>query len=223
MNYVYYFLLVCLVIYLVYYIYTLLFKPTETNINDIRNTPDRLQKIVDSHEQHIKAHKEALGIKEVTSDVAKKLNEQETVTLDFNTGKITLPENFTPEERAEVEAAMKELSQLVNGDFKSLEAFLRENDKSGRGLIMPFTKANELHDNQLQVREEMENHKFDTEHWSDEDFIENLLSYHNQQYKFDGLVQMYHKLNERGELSQDEKKKIREWYVLVSQELVYDV
>lgn len=197
MNYIFYSWLVCVLIFSVYIIY--ICKDQFSSFFNFSKKEecgftDPLQKIVDSHEQHLKAHKEALGIKE------------EVVTLDFNTGKITLPENFT-----------------------SLESFLKENDASGRGKdlrvkkLSPFTTANELHDNQLQVREEMENHKFDTEHWSDEDFIENLLSYHNQQYKFDGLVQMYHKLNERGELSQDEKKKIREWYVLVSQELVYDV
>lgn len=144
------------------------------------------------------------------------------VEINFATGQIILPENMSPEDRAEIESAVKELKNALSvpGTYDSLEAFIKENSSSH---VVPFTVANDLPDNQLQVLEEMENHRDDTEHWSELDYIEHLLGFHNQGYEFEGLEEMYTKVHEKLDLSDEELKKLKAWYILVSQELVYNV
>lgn len=171
----------------------------------------------DSHEAHVKAHKEI--------EQQLKLEQAPQVQINLDTGKIILPENLTPEEKAEVEAAMQELKESLQKFapeelYKSLEDFM---NNSGTALEIPFTTANALPDAQDQVVDEMENHRYDTEHWNDEDFIEALFGFYNQGYEFDGIEVLANKIQAREELSPSEKEKLRNWYVLASQELVYDV
>lgn len=167
---------------------------------------------------------------DLTSGVAEKLDKFESkpvAQINLDTGKITLPDNMTESEKAEVEAAMKELQQsfqqLNKDQFQSLEDFLSQNTKTGQSFTIPFTTANGLNDAQVQVFEEMENCKEDTEHWSDEDFLEALLGYYNGGYRFDGIEEMHNKLNSRQDLGEEDKRKLRHWYILATQELVYDV
>lgn len=151
--------------------------------------------------------------------------EQPSVEVNLDTGKITLPENMTEEEKKAVEEIMQELQKSFQGmvQFQSLEDFLREGGSTGRGFQIPFTTVNNLPDGQIQVLEEMNNCKDDTDHWTDSDFIEALFGYYNQGVEFPGIEAMNNKLNERQELLPEEKKQLRQWYMLVSQELVYDV
>jgi hypothetical protein len=148
------------------------------------------------------------------------------VELNLDTGKLKLPDNLTDTEKAELDAAMKELQQSLqqlNKDaFQSLEQFLAD-PKNGTSLSIPFTTANNLPDAQSQVVTEMLENKEDTDHWSDEDFIEALFGYYNGGYMFEGIEVLNNKLNEGLELSQDEKKRVRDWYMLATQELVYAV
>lgn len=150
---------------------------------------------------------------------------QKTVDIDFATGKILNPQDLSPEEAAEIEEAMKEIQKLLgdNASFQSFEDFLKEGGASGGGFTVPFTTANNLPEAQLQVFEEMENHKFDTQNWSEVDYLEHLYSYVNQNYEFDGLEQMYNKYTSGVGLTEEEKVKLEQWYTLVSQELVYEV
>ena len=183
------------------------------------HTSPEIQKIAEEPPQFL--------YKEFSDTELSELNKVEVpaIKYDLDTGKVTLPDNTSPEERAELEAAMEEfkasLQQLNNDQFASFEDFLKP--KAGTAVTIPFTTANSLPDNQLQVLEEMLNHKADTEHWNDEDFVEHLLGFHNQGYEFEGLIEIYNKMNERVELSEEDRKKLGQWYQLVSQELVYDV
>lgn len=162
-----------------------------------------------------------------TSGMAEKLEKQEVIKLNLDTGKLILPDSMSAEEKAEIEASMKELQeslQSLNKDaFQSLEQYLSEYGQPEASFTIPFTTANNLPDAQSQVLTEMLENKEDTDHWSDEDFIEALYGYYNGGYIFTGIEAISNKVNERRELSQDEKKKLRDWYMLATQELVYDV
>lgn len=169
----------------------------------------------------------------VTSPEIQKISEETwgkpepTVELNLDTGKLILPDNISPEDRAELEQAIAELKNALEGDlqhlapadlYKNFEDFLKEEKKQS-----PFTAANNLPEAQIQVSQELEYAKDDTDHWSDQDFIDALYSYYVKGYKFTGLVEIANKFDERLELSQDEKRQIREWYILASQEIVYEV
>lgn len=130
--------------------------------------------------------------------------------------------NLSPEEQEEMNAAIKELESIFSGQdaFASLEAFMKGNSSERR---VPFVTANGLPDGQNQVLEEMENHKDDTDHWSDSDFLEHLMSYYHQGYEFEGLEQLFNKYQEKKELTEEERRKVKSWYFLAAQEIVYDV
>lgn len=91
------------------------------------------------------------------------------------------------------------------------------NDSGGR--IVPFTLA----ENYSQVQYEMESIEIESEHWSDRDYLEQLLAFLNQGYKFEGLETLYKKVNEGKDLTEVERKQIQNWYMLANMEVVYDV
>lgn len=185
-----------------------------------------------THEEHLEFSKDTDLDQESTEEIKEYLDkvrepkqlEQPAVELNLDTGKILLPDNLSAEDKAAVESALAELQKslqnFTSDQFQSLEDFL---SKSSDAFIVPFTKANDLPDAQLQVLEEIENCKDDTDHWSDSDFIEALFGFYNQGYDFPGIEVMANKVNEKLELTKNEQKQLRDWYMLASQELVYDV
>lgn len=87
------------------------------------------------------------------------------------------------------------------------------------GRVVPFTLA----ENYSQVQYEMESIGIESEHWSDRDYLEQLLAFLNQGYKFEGLENLYKKVNEGKDLTEVERKQIQNWYMLANMEVVYDV
>lgn len=130
--------------------------------------------------------------------------------------------NLDEDTQKELNAAVAELERMFSGPdaYASLEAFMRENS-SGRSVS--FITANGLNDSLSQIAEEMENHKFDTDHWNDADFLENVMSYYHQGYEFEGFEALFNKYQETKTLSEDERNKVKNWYFLAAQEIVYDV
>lgn len=130
---------------------------------------------------------------------------------------VTDLDEFTPEEKAQLEQSLAELSKLFGGDaFISLEDFM---EKNGESQVIPFTAA----DNYSDVKYEMKTHKISAEAWNDMDYIEQLLAYHNQGYEFEGLEPLYRKASGGTELTKEERKQLEQWYILVSLEQVYNV
>lgn len=78
-------------------------------------------------------------------------------------------------------------------------------------------------DDYNKIQYEFETNDIEVEHWSDKDFIEFLLDYLQQGYKFDGLQDLYKKTQSGKDLSDKESQQLRNWYKLVSTEVVYDV
>jgi hypothetical protein len=195
-----------------------MFKKLFTKLKSLFNTqdsgPEMSETILESHEQHVKAHQEAVK------------QAEEMIQVHLDTGKIIFPDNMSAEDKAEVEAALQELNEslqkLAPGDlFKSFEDFL----SSGQTTLPPissFTKANELEDGLAKITEEMQFCDENCEHWSDTDFVEALLDYENKGYEFKGFDEIYRKMYEKLELSKEESLALRQWYKLVSQDLVYD-
>jgi hypothetical protein len=106
----------------------------------------------------------------------------------------------------------------------SMNDFLKEIEKAmnaemGGGRVVPFTTA----DSYSQVQYEMESIDIESEYWSDADYIETLLEYVQRGYKFEGLNDLYRKLKDGKDLSQNESDRLKDWYRLVSIEVVYDV
>lgn len=182
---------------------------------------------VDLDESSTKEIKDYLDKVPDTSLPEQNNKNQQLVKLHLDTGKIIFPDGMTDAEKADIEASMKELQdslQSLNKDaFQSLEQYLSEYTQPEASFTIPFTTANNLPDAQSQVLTEMLENKEDTDHWSDEDFIEALYGYYNGGYIFTGIEAISNKVNDRLELSQDEKRKLRDWYMLATQELVYDV
>lgn len=147
------------------------------------------------------------------------------IQLNLDTGKIILPDNMSPEDRAEVESALAELQQSLQSftkdQFQSFEDYLTS-PKTGTATVIPFISAKNLPDDLSQVKEEMEDHGEDTEHWSTDDFIETLLGFHNAGYEFSGFEEMFNRASQQ-ELTDEDRKRLEQWYMLVSMELVYDV
>lgn len=190
---------------------------------------DDTQKFLEKHKELMEdlakdEDEEKLLMLSGVAETLDKLEQQPAVELNLDTGKIILPDNLSDEDKAAVESALAELQKslqnFTSDQFQSLEDFL---SKSSESLVVPFTKANDLPDAQLQVLEEIENCKDDTDHWSDSDFIEALFGFYNQGYDFPGIEVMANKVNEKLELSKSEQKQLRDWYMLASQELVYEV
>lgn len=173
------------------------------------------------HEKHVRVHTEALAVIEEPK-------ESKAIEFNMSTGGIKFPDDLTSEEKAELESAMQELHQHFGGEdlFQSFEAFLKENSENGglqsANIWDELTKANNVENAQAKIAEEMEFCEDQTEHWSDGDFIEALLSYENQGYEFEGIEDIYKKVFEKLDLTEEDSKKIRNWYKLVSQELVYE-
>lgn len=102
-------------------------------------------------------------------------------------------------------------------DFvKDLESALLEKMKEQQP---DFIKTDDYN----KIQYEFETNEIETEHWSDSDYLECLLDYLSQGYKFDGLQDLYKKVQSGKDLSQNESAKLRDWYKLVSTEVVYDV
>lgn len=99
---------------------------------------------------------------------------------------------------------------------KELEAAMQL-DVGGRSI--PF----ELAEDYAQVQYEFENIEIESEHWTDKDYLEQLLAYYQQGYKFEGLIELYKKAQSGKDLSPVESDKLKNWYKLVAMELVYDV
>lgn len=144
------------------------------------------------------------------------------IQLNIDTGKLILPDNITPEVKAELEAAMKELKDSLTGPgvYDSLESFLKDNSTA---LVIPFTVVNADPEGYAKIASEMYNVLEDNDHWSDLDYVEALMGFHNDGYDFDNLEHLYNKLAENVELDMEEKMELRKMYMLVSQETVYDV
>lgn len=179
-----------------------------------------------SSDSEIYGEKQVKEEKQLVEEFKAYKQEKTQVELNLDTGKIVMPDNLTPEEKAELEAAVVELQKTLQNftqdQFKSLEDYLTS-PKTGTGSVVPFITVNKLPDALSQVSEEMENHKEDTEHYSNDDFIDTILSFHNQGYEFDGFEDMYNKVAQKIELTEEDRKKLEQWYMLVSMELVYDV
>lgn len=190
---------------------------TDGNENHVTKNSVRSAKSIDEiwKEEHVKAHQEALD--ECTA--------KPSVQLNIDSGKLTFPEDMTDEQKAAIEADLMETIQSFAGSdaFKSLEDFLTQHSKQAGPLLIPFTTVNGLEDGYNKVIEEMNNCKEDNEHWNDEEYMEHLMSYYEQGYKFDGIESLYNKMIERNELLDEEKQQIRDWYVLVSQDQVYEI
>jgi hypothetical protein len=151
-----------------------------------------------------------------------------TATMDFNTGKITLPDNLSPEEKAELTAAMEEFRDSLQKFapeelFKSFEDFLKHSSEGSFPLWEGLTAVNKEEAALCKVKDELEFCDETTEHWNDMDFAEALHSYEAQGYEFSGVQEIYRKLTEKLELSQIEQKQLRDWYKLATQENVYEV
>lgn len=129
--------------------------------------------------------------------------------------------DMTEENQKELNEAVAELQKLFSdGDYTSLEDFM---NKHSSYKTVPFQTANGLPDGFHQVNEEMGNHKEDTQDWSDEDFLEHLMAYYNQGYEFEGLEEMFNRYQNTKELTKTDQEKVRRWYFLAAQEMVYDV
>lgn len=160
----------------------------------------------------------------VTSGVAEKINQIETkptVQLNVDTGKLTFPDGMSDAEKAKIESELMETIQAFAGPdaFKSLEDFLKQSSQS---VLIPFTTVNSLPDGYVKIAEEMEHCKGDNEHWNDMDYLEALMGYYNDGYEFNGLEHIYNKVAQKAELLEEEKKMLRDWHLLVSQDQVYE-
>lgn len=143
-----------------------------------------------------------------------------TIQIDLSTGKIEFPEGISDADKAEIEEAMAELQKhLPKDQFQSLEDFL---SNSGLAMISPFTSANGLPDGLEQIKEELEFARETIEHWSENDLMEGLHSFYAQGYSFEGIEAMSSKVNNKIPLTEAEVQQLRDWYILASQDTVYD-
>lgn len=90
---------------------------------------------------------------------------------------------------------------------------------SEKKIIIPLSFA-EHYD---EIQYEMDTHKECMKHLTDIDLVDYLIAHQNQGFEFDGLMEMYRKINHNKDLTVDERKTAEHWYILASQELVYDV
>lgn len=156
--------------------------------------------------------------------------EEKSIQVHLDTGKIIFPDNISPEDRKELEEALAELNESLQKFapeeiYKSLEDFLAEGGNSGKGFPLweGIITVNDEDNSLAKVVEQMEFCDDQTEHWSDMDFAERLFDLESQGYDFTGIEQIYKKLDEKIELTSIEKKRIRDCYKLVTQEFVYGV
>lgn len=159
----------------------------------------------------------------------------EYVTLNLDTGKITLPDHLSAEDKKELEEALQEFNASLQKFapeelYKSMEDFLKsagEMKVSAKPEVFPLwegiTPVNKDDNSLSKVKEEMEFCDENTEHWKDIDFAEALHEFEAQGYDFDGVEHIYSKINTQVELNEKEKRQLREWYKLATQEFVYGV
>lgn len=173
----------------------------------------------------------------LTYDVAEKIDNKEVVTMNIDTGKIIFPDSMSEKDKKEVEEALRELNdslqKLAPDDlFASLEDFINKggtiekdpwNELESFPIWDGLTPVNDDENALAKVKEEMDFCEEQTEHWNDHDFAEALNQFESQGYEFTGVEDIYRKINQQLELSQDEQKKLREWYKLATQEMVYEV
>jgi hypothetical protein len=112
------------------------------------------------------------------------------------------------------EALEKALNDMFGGSMK-LEFF----PDSGSGQVVPFTEIENYND----AKKELLHHEEMYDMLTNEDLIEELLSYYHKGYEFEGLIEIYDKLQKQIDLTKDDRKKLEQWYVLVGMELVYNV
>jgi hypothetical protein len=158
---------------------------------------------------------------------------KEVVTMNLDTGKIIFPDSMSEEDKKEIEAALNELNEnlqkLAPADlFASLEDFI---EKGGKAPNDPFseefpiweglTSVNNENEGLSKIKEEMEFCEEQTQHWSDNDFVEALLDFENQGYEFIGFEEIFHKTLNQLELTSEEAQKLRQLYKLATQEFVY--
>lgn len=170
-------------------------------------------------------------------------NTEKSIDVNLSTGEIIFPDNISEEDRTFIENSIAE----INEQFKDLTAedldkmaefaenFMKEHKDrfvnledflSQSGTFPPandFTVVNEQENSLYKITEELQFCEENTEHWNDRDFVDALLEYENRGYDFKGIDEIYKKVFEDVELLPLESEKLRSWYKLVSQEIVYEV
>jgi len=157
---------------------------------------------------------------------------KEYVSMNLETGKIVFPDSMSEEDKKEIEAALNELNQslqkLAPEDmFASLEDFINKGGEVPNSDDLPIwdglTAVNNDVDGLAKVEEEAQFCEEQTEHWNDIDFAEALNEFLAQGYEFEGVDYIFGKINEKLDLTKEEKDKLRDWYKLATQGFVYEV
>jgi len=147
----------------------------------------------------------------------KKLLKKQPETPAVSSVPIPDKTKLTEEEKDILEKALKG----AFGEVKvlTMEDLLKGGNEFGGGTVIPFVTTTDYRE----LSYEMRTHTEACKEWTDRDFVDQLLSYYNEGYDFDGLEGMYNKLNSGGNFTAEEKARVRDWFILVSMEQVLHV